>query len=109
MTNVVAKSRTNYDLENRLAESWPVDEWRDSHVVLGVSGGADSIAMLRAMASLKAPSGGRGRLFVAHLNHLLRGQAADADEAWLKALCGRLQIPIECARTDVAAIAAEQG
>lgn len=109
MTNIIATSEKLYELENRLSESWPVGEWRDSHVLLGVSGGPDSTAMLRALASLKAPGRGTGELFVAHLNHLSRGQAADADEDWLKALCERLQIPLEVSRTDVAAIALEQG
>src|SRR5438034_11849483 len=107
MANLIANSERNYHLENRLSESWPVAEWSDSHVVLGVSGGADSVAMLRAMSVLKAQSVGRGKLFVAHLNHLSRGEAADADEAWLKAHCQRLHIPREVPRTDLLAIAAE--
>ncbi len=84
-------------------------EWCDSHVVLGVSGGPDSVAMLRAMFALKATIGGRGKLHIAHLNHGMRGEAADADESWLKALCVRLGLPLEAKRTDVAAVATEQG
>ena len=84
-------------------------EWCDSHVVLAVSGGADSVAMLRAMAALKAAYGGAGKLYVAHLNHGLRGDAADADEAWLKTLCERLEVPLEVEKADVSALAAEQG
>ncbi len=99
-----------YDLlQTRLAESWPLREWCDCHVVLGVSGGPDSVAMLRAIAELKEQSACRGKLFVAHLNHGLRRQAADDDAAWLKALCDRLNVPLEIGRTDVAAIAATQG
>ncbi len=109
MTNGVANQSDELDLEQQLAASWPVREWRDTHVVLGVSGGADSVALLRAMASLKEREGGQGQLFVAHLNHGLRGHAGDADEEWVKALCERLNVMFAAERMDVSAIAAEQG
>jgi tRNA(Ile)-lysidine synthase len=96
-------------LQNRLAESWPARQWSDSHVVLAVSGGPDSVALLRAMAALKVAIGGNGKLYVAHLNHGVRGFAANEDEAWLKILCERLRISVEVGRTDVAAVAAAQG
>ena len=109
MTNDVANPPSGHELERRLAESWPAPEWCDTHVVLAVSGGADSVAMLRAMAALKTRHGGRGQLYVAHLNHGLRGSAADADEGWLRSLCERLKLMLEIERIDVSAIAAEQG
>jgi tRNA(Ile)-lysidine synthase len=109
MNNDITNSPSGYELERRLAESWPVREWCDTHVVLGVSGGADSIAMLRAMAALKERHGGRGELYVGHLNHGLRGSAADADEGWLRLLCERLKLTLAAKKMDVSAIAAEQG
>ena len=108
MTNEVTNPLNGHELERRLAESWPVGEWCDTHVVLGVSGGADSVAMLRAMAALKSRHGGRGNLYAAHLNHGLRGSAADADDGWLRSLCERLKIVLDVEKTDVSAIAAEQ-
>jgi tRNA(Ile)-lysidine synthase len=109
ITNDVANSTSEYDLERRLAESWPVRDWCDTHVVLGVSGGADSVAMLRAMIALKTRHGGPGILHVAHLNHGLRGSAADADQDWLASLCERLKVVFDAGKTDVSAVAAEQG
>ena len=109
MANDITNSPCGYELERRLAESWPVREWCDTHVVLAVSGGADSVALLRAMSALKAQYGGRGELYVAHLNHGLRGSAADADEGWLRALCERLTLTVAVEKMDVSAIAAEQG
>jgi tRNA(Ile)-lysidine synthase len=97
------------ELEGRLAESWPVEEWRDSHLVLAVSGGADSVALLRAMAALKIRCGGTGTLFTAHLNHGLRGDETDADAAWLSTLCEQLGVPLEVAKADVASLAGQQG
>lgn len=109
MTNEVTNPLNEHELERRLAESWPVKEWCDTHVMLGVSGGADSVAMLRAMAALKARHRGRGTLYVAHLNHGLRGTTADADEGWLASLCERLKVVLDSDKADVSAIAAEQG
>jgi tRNA(Ile)-lysidine synthase len=96
-------------VESCLAEAWPTSSWRDVHVVAAVSGGPDSVAMLRALWALKRRAGGQGTLYVAHLNHLSRGEASDADQAWLEQLCHTLGIPLEVDRADVAALAAKQG
>jgi tRNA(Ile)-lysidine synthase len=90
-------------------QAWPVSSWCDSHVVLAISGGADSVAMLRVAVELKQQRGGSGRLFVAHLNHGLRGEESDADAEWLSDLCGRLGVPVEVGRADVATRADNQG
>ncbi len=61
-------------------------------VICAVSGGADSVALLFAMYLL------RERLDItleaAHFNHRLRGEESDADEAFVKKLCGRYDIPL---------------
>jgi tRNA(Ile)-lysidine synthase len=102
-------SQAPYRLEVSLADAWPATEWRDVHVVLAVSGGADSIALLRAALATKKRSGGEGRLFAAHINHGLRPADAAADETWLATLCDQLEVPLETGRCNVAALAAEQG
>ena len=96
-------------LERWFDDVWPVRSWCDSHVVLAVSGGPDSVAMLRAAVALKESAVGEGRLYVAHLNHRLRGAESDADQAWLEKLCRRLNLQLEVAAIDVAAIASEKG
>ncbi len=97
------------NLETVLVDGWPPAEWRDVHVVLAVSGGADSVALLRAMLAAKERVGGQGRLYVAHLNHGIRTSVAAADEAWLVDLCRRQDVPLEIGRTDVPTLAADQG
>jgi len=96
-------------LETALTGAWPAAEWRDVHALLAVSGGADSVAMLRAAWAAKQRFGGEGRLYAAHFNHGLRPADASADETWLAALCNRLEVPLEIGRCDVTALAAEQG
>lgn len=66
------------------------------------------MAMLRAVVALKESCGGSGTVYVAHLNHGLRGAAADADQAWLETLCGRFRIPLTVGRFDLTAAAVEQ-
>src|SRR4051812_5247125 len=56
-------------------------------LVVAVSGGADSVALLRALVEIGEPG---GRLVVAHLNHGLRGAESDGDEAFVRELCGGL-------------------
>ena len=69
-----------------LISDWPEAAWRDRRVVLGVSGGADSIALLLAMHEVAMP----GRLVVAHLNHGWRGAESDGDADFVAELCARL-------------------
>ncbi len=78
--------------------------------MVAVSGGPDSVALLRALVAI-----GAGPLVVAHLNHLLRGADSDADEEFVRQLhatqlyTGQVSPDLCCERIDVAAQAqAEQ-
>lgn len=64
-------------------------------VVVGVSGGADSVCLLHALHQL-APHWGLA-LHVAHLDHALRPESA-ADAAWVAAQAQRLGLPLHTAR-----------
>ncbi len=85
----------------------------DTRVVALVSGGADSVAMLRLLADdwpgeSESPVA-RDRLTVLHVNHVLRGAESDADQAFVEALCEELGIHVVCVRFDVAAYAETEG
>ncbi len=67
---------------------------KGDHVICAVSGGADSVALLFAMYLLKDKLG--IRLSAAHFNHHLRGEESDRDEAFVRALCDRYDIPLFC-------------
>ncbi len=77
--------------EEAFSAAWPPHEWADVTVVVAVSGGADSVALLRAMAATRSP--GRGRLVGAHFNHGLRGSASDGDAEFVQELCRSLDLP----------------
>lgn len=76
-------------------------------VIVAVSGGADSTAMLLALKEL-APEYDL-QLYVAHLNHLMRGEQAEADANWVQELSARLEVPFFRRDTDVPALIERQG
>lgn len=68
-------------------------------VLVGVSGGPDSVALLHSLAAF-APKWSL-RLVVAHLNHQLRGPTADQEAAFVGNLAASLGIPCEIVSKDV--------
>ena len=74
---------------------------RGSRMLVAVSGGADSTALLVALVSLAREF--ELVLHAAHLNHRLRGTDSDADQAFVAALCARLGVPLHAARWDTLA------
>lgn len=72
---------------------------RGEKVLAAVSGGADSVCLLRLLCGLR--DRGDIVLAAAHLNHGIRGADADADQAFVEALCARLQVPLHCGFVDV--------
>jgi tRNA(Ile)-lysidine synthase len=69
-------------------------------VGVGVSGGADSVALLRLLADLRRKLG--IGIFVLHFHHQLRGADADEDERFVKDLAKDLQLDFVNDRADVA-------
>jgi len=80
--------------ENRLFES-------ADRVLLAVSGGADSTALLYAIISLKKENVLSADIICAHINHQLRGGEADADEDFVVARAQDLGLPVITKRVDV--------
>ena len=74
-------------------------------LIIGLSGGADSTALLDLLATLPAfPL----RLVAAHLNHCLRGAESDADEQFCRDLAAHYTIPFESRCVDVKGLAARE-
>lgn len=78
----------------------------DVSLVLAVSGGADSMALLHA-AALAAPVA-RWRIHVGHLDHALRPESAD-DAEFVADVARSLDLPVTVRRADVAALARDEG
>jgi len=81
-----------------LQQSWPAREWQEVTVLVAVSGGADSVALLRGLKEMKP--GGAGRLSVAHFNHRLRGEESTADAAFVAELAASLGLGCEVGSAD---------
>lgn len=75
-------------------------------VVVGVSGGPDSLCLLHVLMRLREEYA--LSLHVAHLNHCLRGADADADAAFVAQLATEWGLPVTVEKRDVAALAKER-
>ncbi len=76
-------------------------------ILLAVSGGPDSVVMLDFFAGQARSH--RLKLFVCHVNHRLRGKAADADAAFVKKLAAGYGIPASVLSADVKKLAEKAG
>ena len=73
-------------------------------IVLGVSGGPDSISMLNILKEIKEEQIIKFEIYVAHINHMIREEAID-DEKYVEDYCNRNNIKCYIKRIDVIKIA----
>ncbi len=78
-----------------------------THVVAGVSGGADSVFLFYALRQLESEYG--FRLHIVHVNHEIRGAEADEDEQFVRDLCGKYGVPLAVRRRNIPELARQQG
>jgi len=67
-------------------------------VVCALSGGGDSVALLHGLLALRETLG--ITVTAAHFNHCLRGAESDGDEAFVRQLCRRWNVPLAVGRGD---------
>ena len=88
-------------LQRRVASALGKHELRGKRLLVAVSGGPDSLALLHALWQLRDEH--ELRLHGAHLNHGLRGAESDADAEFTADTFKRLEIPFTLDSADVAA------
>lgn len=76
-------------------------------VIVGLSGGADSVALLHILLSLKAELS-LDQIVAVHVNHGLRGEEAKRDSRFVTDLCQQWGVPLHTFCVDVNAFAKEQ-
>ncbi len=82
----------------QIAQAWPPGNWEGTRVLIAVSGGADSIALLTAIHHLaRRPE----HLHVGHFNHHWRGGESDADADFVLKTCRDLRIDCEVGHATV--------
>jgi tRNA(Ile)-lysidine synthase len=71
---------------------------RGASILIGLSGGADSVALTCALVELRHRLG--LKISAAHLNHRIRGDESDRDEEFVRAMCARLGIELIVERAE---------
>lgn len=77
-------------------------------VVIGVSAGADSMALLYVLTDICRRSYPSTKLLAAHLHHGIRDKEADEDEKLVREFCKKLDVPLEVRKLDIPAISKEK-
>jgi tRNA(Ile)-lysidine synthase len=94
--NLIDKVKAAIERENLIPDG--------TRVVVGISGGADSVALLHILHRLGY------LLLAAHMNHSIRGAEADGDEAFVKTTCSKLKFVCYITdKVDVPALAKAKG
>lgn len=76
----------------------------DAPLAVALSGGADSVALLHLLKTQET-----GALFAIHVHHGIRGEEADRDANFCRALCEKFGVPLSVLHVDVPTLAAENG
>jgi tRNA(Ile)-lysidine synthase len=94
------------NLESELLRVWPTAKWEGLTVLVGVSGGPDSVALADCLRR-HLPS--NSRLVLAHLNHALRGQESDADQQFVSEFAKRLDCAFVTSKLEIAEVKGTAG
>ena len=81
----------------------------NDHVVVAVSGGPDSMALLHLLLALHEQLDWRLRLHIAHLNHGMRGAEGEKDAAFVQAAADSLSLPCTIEKRNVPELATAAG
>ena len=87
-----------WDKINTYVDKNSMIESQDS-ILVGVSGGADSVCLLRYLLSVQEKR--KLKLFAVHVNHLLRDEEAERDQKFTEALCEKWGVPLKIFRRDI--------
>ena len=76
-------------------------------VVLGLSGGPDSVCLFFVLLALKEEY--KLDIHALHVNHCIRGKDADEDQAYVESLCNEFEVPLKVLRIDIPAMVKDSG
>jgi tRNA(Ile)-lysidine synthase len=98
----MANSRS---IADNFAKAWPAESWRGERLLLAISGGADSVALLRLLLTSGVPA---TQIVLAHLDHQLRADSAD-DAQFVQQLAHQQGCHVIIGQRSAHALAASQG
>lgn len=79
---------------------------RNSHIIVGISGGADSVCLLKLLKEYRKQQ--EFQLYAVHVNHQIRGDEAVRDEKFSKEVCQKLEVPFIVFSYDIPKIARDR-
>ncbi|MBO5426430.1 MAG: tRNA lysidine(34) synthetase TilS [Lachnospiraceae bacterium] len=89
----------NYIMDNNMISA-------EDKLVVGLSGGADSVCLLCTLCELKSRLGmAEDSIVAVHINHMIRGEESDGDEEFCRKLCHKLSVPFQVFSKDITAYA----
>ena len=97
--STIEKSVRRFDMDNKLT----------SGVLVGLSGGADSVMLLCFLIEYRRRIGANFPILCVHINHGIRGEEADRDEQFCKELCDDLSIDFVSEYYPVLQISSDRG
>ncbi|REJ86600.1 MAG: tRNA lysidine(34) synthetase TilS [Planctomycetota bacterium] len=92
---------------DQLRESLLALQLQGHRLLVGVSGGGDSVALLHGLSRVRESL--RLELYAAHLDHGLRGEDSTADAEWVREFCAEIGVPCTVERRDVQQAAHDSG
>ncbi len=98
-----------YSEAKRAVNDFGMRELLEGGVLVGLSGGADSVMLLLFLIWYRRDLRSDFPILAVHVNHMIRGSEADRDEAFSRELCESLGVEFISHRTDVPALSKESG
>ena len=80
----------------------------NDRILIGVSGGPDSVALLSLIYNTSRTNPPYSEIFIAHLNHSIRGRESDEDEQFVTTLAEKYGVPLITEKRDIVEIARER-
>lgn len=93
------------DIVEQFKRIWPIESFHSVSILIGVSGGSDSVALTRIIQSLVTQP---NYVSIAHFNHQLRGENSDADEEFTERLAAECGFRFFCERSNSALLQTEK-
>ncbi len=103
-----APGKDIYSVAASSIEEYGMEKMIKNGVLVGLSGGADSVMLLCFLIEYRRRTADFPILAV-HINHSIRGESADRDEAFAKRMCASLGVEFISEKIDVPSIAKENG